>query len=188
MFQFAAVQQTSTVKLLAFSLKKIKRQFNKTKLTAGNAFIVNHFALRGKKEPKCVERTFLWSSLGSVDLPLSPQSMNGAYMPFFQIILYLDVFFAHFVFLLEVEIKLIIVTLRLPIFKPLHALQIIQLYKHMTSAQERAIIVNDCQQIGNLQAVPAGKKDLPPLELFYDIDTLLGIPIGLKDTQMNKEI
>ena len=60
--------------------------------------------------------------------------MNGVYMPFFQIILYLDVFFAHFVFLLEVEIKLIIVTLRLPIFKPLHALQIIQLYKHMTSA------------------------------------------------------
>ena len=66
------MQQTSTVKLLAFFLKKIKRQFNKTKLTAGNAFIVNYFALGGKKESKCVERTFLWSSMGSVDLPLNP--------------------------------------------------------------------------------------------------------------------
>ena len=58
----------------------------------------------------------------------------------------------------------------------------------MTSAQEKAIIVNDCQQVGNLQAVSAGEKDLRPLDLFYDIDTLLDIPIALKDTQINKEI
>ena len=57
----------------------------------------------------------------------------------------------------------------------------------MISASEKAIIFNDCQQVGNLEAVSAGEKDLPPLDLFYDIDTLLDIPIAPKDTQMNEE-
>ena len=45
---------------------------NKTKLSSGNAFIVDYFALGGKKESKYDERTHFWSFLRSTDLSLNP--------------------------------------------------------------------------------------------------------------------
>ena len=101
MYQFAAGQQTSTVKLTAFFkiFLKIVRvlRVNETKLPSRNVFIVHFFALESEKPSRNDERTLFWNSSRTLDLSLNPQPPNDAisqypgllqFQPFFGLFLW----------------------------------------------------------------------------------------------------
>ena len=68
MYQFAVVQQTSSVTALAEFFQKFwiivrALSVNQTKVTWRNAFTDNRFALEREKESKNEERTHYWDYL-----------------------------------------------------------------------------------------------------------------------------
>ena len=61
---------TSIAKLLNNTVPSVR--VNETKLTLKNAFFLDPFALGGKKESKCNEKTPVWGSLQKLDLSVNP--------------------------------------------------------------------------------------------------------------------
>ena len=110
MYQFAATPQTSTATLPSL-FQKIKNtvlslRVNETKLTLRNAFNLDLFALRGKKDSKYDKRTLFLGSLQKPDLSVNPQPPKHAYTRFsghFQF----QAFFGVFLLFLDIKIKFV---------------------------------------------------------------------------------
>ena len=75
----------------SLATKKGVLRAKETKLTSRNAFIVDIFGLESGKEPRNGERSLLWDSKQSLDLPRNPQPPNHA-LAFFRTTLVLTIF------------------------------------------------------------------------------------------------
>ena len=58
---------------------------NETKLTLGNAFILNHVALGREKESKYNERVLFWGSLQKPDLSVNPKTHIPVFPDYFSV-------------------------------------------------------------------------------------------------------
>ena len=67
--------------------------------------------------------------------------------------------------------------LTLTTLKPLHSTWIIEFYNKMTSGEVKPIIQNGWKSAGIEDALKMGKRNMPSLDPFFDIDLLLPPPI-----------
>ena len=90
MYQLAAAQQTSTVKLQAFFLRFQSKQrvltVNKSKITGENTFNVDHFEIETNHGSSKDEKTFFWVFLQICDQCVNPQTPKLVYLRFWSIV------------------------------------------------------------------------------------------------------
>ena len=80
----------------------------------------------------------------------------------------------------EINIKLHHSTL-----KPLHAAWAVDFYNYIASAEGKEVVINGWKSAGIYEALKHGSKKLPNMDLFHDIDPLMGDNLTTVETNLD---